>query len=84
MDDEPGGWWLNRFGVDMGGRTGLRIGYAEVIRNDFGLLVTRKIFGKTSSLKPLVFSYRRSALMGEANTDAHNVRGIDDCIEAQG
>ena len=74
--------YLHQFGFDMGGRTGLRIGYAEVIRNEFELLVTRKIFGKTDSLKQLVFWYRRRALMGETNTDPHNVRGINDYIEA--
>jgi hypothetical protein len=32
------------------------------------------------SLKPLVLSFRRRALMGQANMDPHNVRGKDDYI----
>jgi len=35
--------YLLQFGFDMCGPTGLRIRYAKVICNDFGLLVTRKI-----------------------------------------
>jgi hypothetical protein len=30
--------YLLRFGFDTGGSTGVRIGYAELICNDFGLL----------------------------------------------
>ena len=62
----------------------VRLRYAELICNDFELLVTRKIFGKTASLKQLVFWYRRRALMGEANTYPHNVRGINDYLKTQG
>ena len=47
--------YLLQFGFDTGGLTEVRIEYTELICNDFELLVTREIFGKTASLKPLVF-----------------------------